>query len=320
MSHVFGPVSSRRLGRSLGVDLVPFKTCNYDCIYCQIGRTTVATNDRKEWVPFDEVIEELSARLDCRPDFIALSGVGEPTLYSRLGELISRIKQMTEIPVAVLTNGGLLWHGDVRRELLEADLAAPSLDAGDEETFRLANRPAAGLTFTTVVDGLISFRREFKGQYWLEVLLLAGLTDTDEQIRKLAAAATRIRPDRIQLNTVTRPPAQSSARPVPAARLAELARRFDPPAEVIADWRPRGKGERPADRLAILEMLRRHPSTADDVATGLEVSLSDALALLDQLVREGLIAESQSSGQHYYTYRRITAARTLSCAGGRRRS
>ena len=171
-NYVFGPVPSRRLGRSLGVDLVPLKTCSYDCIYCQLGRTTCKTIERKEWVPLDAVLNELEGKLSTRPDYITLSGSGEPTLYSRLDEVIERIKSITDIPVAVLTNGSLLWQEDVQQQLAAADLVMPSLDAGDPATFHLVNRPHEALTFEKMLSGLIAFRQHFHGRYWLEVLLL----------------------------------------------------------------------------------------------------------------------------------------------------
>ena len=158
--HVFGPVPSRRLGRSLGVDLVPFKVCTYDCIYCQLGRTTCKTTERKEWVPLNEVCASLRDTLDTKPDFITLSGSGEPTLFSRPGELIRSIKDLTDVPVAVLTNGSLLSVPEVRAGLLEADLVVPSLDAGNERLFRIVNRPHEDIAFDRMVEGLIAFRQE----------------------------------------------------------------------------------------------------------------------------------------------------------------
>jgi wyosine [tRNA(Phe)-imidazoG37] synthetase (radical SAM superfamily) len=160
-SQIFGPVPSRRLGRSLGVDLVPLKTCTYDCIYCQLGRTTCKTMERKEWVPLDGVLESLKEKLSSKPDYITLSGSGEPTLYSRIDKLIDQIKAMTDVPVAVLTNGSLLSHEDVRKQLMAADLVIPSLDAGDEAMFRLINRPHEEISFPQMLDGLIDFAAIF---------------------------------------------------------------------------------------------------------------------------------------------------------------
>ena len=205
--HVFGPVPSRRLGRSLGVDLVPFKTCSYDCIYCQLGRTTCRTVNRQEWVPMDVVLDELKLKLASRPDYITLSGSGEPTLHSRLGELIEHIQAMTAVPVAVLTNASLLWQKEVREEVALADVVLPSLDAPDPERFAFINRPHPEITFDRLLDGLEMFRRECAGKYWLEVMLLDGYTTLPPQVRQLAEYVRRIRPDKVQLNTAVRPPA-----------------------------------------------------------------------------------------------------------------
>jgi wyosine [tRNA(Phe)-imidazoG37] synthetase (radical SAM superfamily) len=201
MSYVFGPVPSRRLGRSLGVDVVPFKTCTYDCIYCQLGRTTCKTIERKEWVPLESVLDEVNAKLSTRPDYITLSGSGEPTLFSPLGELIDGIKRMTSVPIALLTNGSLLWQADVRGAVQDVDLLIPSLDAADEGMFRRVNRPHEAVSFDRLIDGLVASREACRGQYWLEVLLLAGYTGTEGEVNKLAQYASRIKPDRIQLNT-----------------------------------------------------------------------------------------------------------------------
>ena len=168
--HVFGPVPSRRLGRSLGIDLVPFKICTYNCIYCQLGPTTNLTLERKEWVPFDKVIEEAREKIRSADgiDYITFSGSGEPTLHSRIGELIREFKRLSSIPVAVLTNGSLLWQKDVQDDLLEADLVIPSLDAPDRGLFRHVNRPHPDLAFDQVVEGLVKFRERYHGRIWLE--------------------------------------------------------------------------------------------------------------------------------------------------------
>jgi len=301
MSHVFGPVPSRRLGRSLGVDLVPYKTCTYDCVYCQVGCTTRKTLERAEWVPMEAVLRDLQAKLETRPDTITLSGSGEPTLYSRIGELIAHIKRLTDIPVTVLTNGSLLWRDEVRAELLGADLVVPSLDAGDDAMFRKVNRPHEELTFEQVLGGLIEFRREFEGKYWLEVFLLSGYTDTSAEVTKLVRCAGRIGPDKVQLNTVTRPPAEDFARPVSRERLFEFATMFEPPAEVIADF------DRPADAPAasaaaedILEMLRRRPCSVDDVAHGLNIHPHEAAKRLAELLDAGRVETTRVGKTYYY--------------------
>ena len=220
--YIFGPVPSRRLGRSLGVDLVPFKTCSYDCIYCQLGRTTNKTIQRKEWVPIDIVIDQLKKKLDSKPDYITLSGSGEPTLFSRLEDLISRIKDITDIPVAVLTNGSLLWLPEVRNALKSADMVVPSLDAGSSQIFQYVNRPHSNITFSKMLDGLVKFCDEYNGKYWLEVFLLAGVTTPEMEINRLKTCINSIRPDKVQVNTVTRPPAEGFAEPVPQKQLQTI--------------------------------------------------------------------------------------------------
>lgn len=296
--HIFGPVPSRRLGRSLGVDLVPFKTCPYDCIYCQLGRTTTLTVERREWSPLDEIVEELKDKLASRPDYITLSGSGEPTLYSGVGELIGRIRSMTDIPVAVLTNGSLLWQEDVREQLMEAHLVIPSLDAGDQGMFSTVNRPHSSITFDLMVDGLAAFRDCYLGQYWLEVFILSSHTAVQAEAEKIAACAGRIRPDLVQLNTVTRPPAEDFAAGVDRTRLEEIASLFTPPAEVIADFRGvHGSAEFTATRDTVLELLCRRPCTLEDIAGGLGIHRNEAAKYAEDLLEARLIEQVRLKGK-----------------------
>ena len=304
MSYVFGPVPSRRLGRSLGVDVVPFKTCTYDCVYCQLGATTCRTTQPKEWVPLSAVVADLRAALDTCPDYITLSGSGEPTLVSRTGELIERIKALTEIPVAVLTNGSLLWRPEVREQLLAADLVVPSLDAGDAETFQAVNRPHADISFEPMLDGLVRFRREYQGAYWLEVFLLAGQTDTDAAAARLAECVDRIQPDRVQLNTVTRPTTEETCVGVSPERMAELAETFRPRAEVIADFQAvHERAEFTAGRDEVLALLRRRPCSVDDVAGGLGIHRNEAVKYLEELAARDLLTQSVVGGKRHYRAR-----------------
>ncbi|MBM4093011.1 MAG: radical SAM protein [Planctomycetes bacterium] len=300
-TYVFGPVPSRRLGRSLGIDLVPFKTCTYDCLYCQLGRTTCKTVERKEWVPLDPVVNELEKRLDSRPDYITLSGSGEPTLFSRLDELVARIKAITSIPVAVLTNGSLLGNRDVQRQLSRVDLVIPSLDAGGEALFRLVNCPHESLTFEGVLAGLVSFRRRFAGQYCLEVFMLAAYTTSEAERAAIQRCIDLIKPDRVQLNTVTRPPADGCATAVSRERLEAIAAEFSPPAEVIADLR----GDLPAvvegtDVEPILALLRRRPCTVEDIARGLSIAPPTVAKQMEALQAQHLVEPCWNAGNLYY--------------------
>jgi wyosine [tRNA(Phe)-imidazoG37] synthetase (radical SAM superfamily) len=299
-SHVFGPVPSRRLGRSLGVDLVPFKTCTFDCIYCQLGRTTCKTTRRSEWVPLEAVLRDVAANLDKAPDFITLSGSGEPTLYSRLEELIGGIKHLTRVPVAVLTNGSLLWMPEVRDALATADLVAPSLDAGEERVFRHVNRPHDDITFDRLVEGLIRFREEYAGEYWLEVLLLGGITAIPAEVEKIARVVRQIDPDRVQINTVTRPPAEEYAFPVGRSELQELAAAFGSRAEVIADYRPSPPHADFANRGEdIAALLRRRPCTVDDIAEGLGLHRNEVIKYVNALAADGVL-ETRLRGRTLY--------------------
>ena len=298
-SLVYGPVPSRRLGRSLGVDLVPFKTCTYDCVYCQLGQTTDKTIERARWVEPCQVLDQVRARLDSRPDVVALAGSGEPTLNAVLGEVVSGIKAMTDVTVVVITNGSLLGRPDVQRELLEADIVLPSLDAVDEKMYRSVNRPHESLTFEELVDGMAEFRTVYDGRIWLEIMLLDGITGTRPAVEKLAALAARISPDEIQLNTVARPPAEQAARPVPPDLLAEFAQAFVPQADVIAGA-PEPHAEQEATAADVLTLISRRPCTVADVATGLGIHQNTALKALAALLERGIALRRDHGGGVFY--------------------
>lgn len=300
--YIFGPVPSRRLGRSLGVDVVPFKTCSFDCIYCQLGRTTRKTVERREWVPLQGVLDELCSKLALEPDYITLGGSGEPTLYSRIGELIDGIRSMTDIPVAVLTNGSLLWKEEIRDGLRNADVVIPSLDVGDQTLFRAISRPHPAITFERLLDGLTAFRQEFQGNYWLEVFLLAGYTSIEAEVKKIAKKAKEIGPDLVQLNTCVRPPAEDFAYPVGWRRLVELADFFAPPAEVIVDFETSTSPTvSTSDAGGILQMLQRRPCTAIDIAAGLGIRQAEVLTEIEILVQEGSVeARKVGRGRTHY--------------------
>ena len=291
--YVFGPVPSRRLGRSLGVDLVPFKTCTYDCIYCQLGRTTNKTVERREYVPTDAVLSEIRQKLDegVSADYITLSGSGEPALHSRIGEVIAGIKAMTDVPVAVLTNGSLLWQDEVAEGLSRADLVIPSLDAGDAALFRHVNRPHEAVSFDEMVRGLAELRGRFRGEIWLEVFLLAGVTGIDAEVLKLKAIIDEIQPDRVQLNTAVRPTAEDFAFALSPAEMKSLCRLMGPTPEVIADFRGTHEAAQfRALREDVLGLLERRPCTLKDIAAALSLHLNEATKYVGELEREGLIA------------------------------
>jgi len=303
MKYIFGPVPSRRLGFSLGVDLIPPKTCSLDCIYCEVGRTTHLTRVRQEYYPTAAIMAEISQYLRQAtrlPDHLTLAGSGEPTLHSGLGEIIGAVKRLTPVPVAVLTNGTLLSDPQVRREVSAADVILPSLDTVSPATFQKINRPAPGLRLDEHLAGLEALREEFHGQIWLEVLLLRGFNDTPEELAGLRQAIRRLRPDRVQLNTAVRPVAEAAARPLSPAEMAAAANRLGPDAEIIADFPAGEKGRLPLSDDDFLETLARRPLTADDLAALLGLSREGVQDRLERLERQGLIACSRHGRQGFY--------------------
>jgi len=301
--NVYGPVPSRRLGRSLGVDLVPFKTCTYDCVYCQLGRATDLTTTRREYVPIGDILGQPEEKLGMgpSPDYVSLAGSGEPTLHSRNGELIAGIKRLTPVPVAVLTNGSLLGARGIQDALLEADLVLPSLDVGHPELFRLVNRPHTDIDFTDMVGGLVAFRERFAKPVWLEIMLLAGITGIRSEVEKIATLARRIRPDRVQLNTVTRPPCDEFAYPVPSESMASFARLFGRKSSVVSERRGR---RTPSSGAAtdeeILALLTRRPSTARGISEGLDLHIGEVTKRLDALAGRGQIVSVRRDGTVFF--------------------
>lgn len=291
-SHVYGPVPSRRFGFSLGVDILPFKTCSLNCIYCQLGRTPRQTVRRASYYREKDILAQVRQALASRQpiDYVTFSGSGEPTLNSLIGGLIRRIKKMTSIPVAVLTNSTLLTRRSVRQALLEADVVAPSLDAAKAADFRRVNRPPGSLHIGDIISGLEVFRRQFKGQIWLEVMLVKGINDSDRSISALKKAIARIRPDRVHLNTVVRPPAETGVRPLSPAELDHIRRTLGGNAEVIAGSGKRAPHGKDRDiRSAILAMARRRPVTLTDMTSALGENVSRILFHLERLERQGKV-------------------------------
>lgn len=217
MNYVFGPVPSRRLGQSLGIDTIPLKTCNWNCVYCQLGRSLPLTNERREHIPREEIMAEVkSALASHKPgeiDWITFVGSGEPTLHSGIGWLIRQVKSLTEIPVAVITNGSLLYQPEAREELSAADAVLPTLDAGNAGLYRKINRPHGEITFERHLQGLVDFRREYRGKLWMEVMLVRDLNDTEAALIELAAALERVNPDEVHILQPTRPPVETWVQP-----------------------------------------------------------------------------------------------------------
>ena len=302
--YLYGPVPSRRLGRSLGIDLVPHKICTYDCIYCQIGKTTDKTLVRKEYVPVKEILEEVRRFLKEETssiDHLSLSGSGEPTLHSQIRSVIEVIKTITSIPVAVITNGSLLYEEEVRQDLLSADIVLPSLDAVSSEVFMRINRPRPGFSIEKVIEGLVEFRKVYKGQIWLEILFCKGVNDSKEELLRMKKAVDRIQPDRIHLNTVVRPPSEKWVLPLDEAEMEKIKDFFGEKAEIISEFdrHPSSIPERDIKE-EILKILRRRPLSISDLSKGMGIPQNELDQYIEPLTQEGKIQTRVFGESVYY--------------------
>jgi wyosine [tRNA(Phe)-imidazoG37] synthetase (radical SAM superfamily) len=302
--YVFGPVPSRRLGRSLGIDLVSYKTCTFDCIYCDLGRTTHKTVSRGFFAPAEEIQRELEfilPSLEKKPDYITLSGSGEPTLNRDLGNIIHSIKKVTSIPLAVLTNGSLLFIEEVRKDLMEADVILPSLDAVNPLTFECVNRPHLSLKIDEIISGLIQFRHEYREQIWLEVVFCRGVNDGESEIERLKEAIEKIQPDRIQLNTPVRPPAEEFAYPLTPDQLEEIRKKLGEKAETISEFAaPLGAELGSVKDTEILNLIKRRPCTTEDISKALGLRIDEVAKHLAHLTRTGAIRYRMYQHHCYY--------------------
>jgi len=291
--YLFGPVPSRRLGLSLGVDLVPKKVCSLNCVYCEVGETTKLTVDRKEYVLFEKVKSEIQDFMNTNPqiDYITFSGAGEPSLNSKLGELISFVKQnYPDKRVAVLTNGSLLLDEKLRKELLLADVVLPSLDAASQDVFERIDRPHMDIQIEDYVQGLVELRKEFQGEIWLEIMLINEYNDSDEEINKLKSAVGQINPNRIQLNTLDRPGTVQGIEAVSIDRLREIKRNWrSANVEIIAPPANRRHIESYIQNIEehILSTISRRPCTLDDLHQFLGIHINEINKYLSVLEKSG---------------------------------
>lgn len=300
--HIFGPVPSRRLGRSLGVDLTPYKTCSQDCVFCQLGRTPKKTLTRHEYVPTEEVLEELEEwfKRGGSADHITLSGSGEPTLHSSFGEVLGFIRENSPIKAVLLTNGSLFYLPEVRRQALQAHIVKVSVSAWDQLSYGWVNRPHTDLDFKRLIEGQKAFRKEFKGEMWIEVFLVWGINSIPSDVAKIATLAKLLKPDRIHLNTAVRPPAEDFVKPLSEEHLAALCDLFKPQAEVIAEYKDKVGFEILANEKSIISLLERRPCTAEDIAGAFGMHLNEVSKYLGNLMRQGRIRTERSNGSFYY--------------------
>jgi len=307
--YLFGPVPSRRLGRSLGIDLVPFKTCCLNCLYCECGITTVQTLERKEYVPARATIQEVDAFLSTVPslDVITFAGSGEPTLNTALPVVLRHVQShYPQYKTALLTNGVLLFLEEVRQGLLTFDYVLPSLDAVRQETFERINQPPAGLDNRKVIEGLIAFSKMYRGILWVEVFIIPGVNDDEVELALLKQTLDKVRLDRVHLNTLDRPPAFAGVEPASSERLWQIARFFAPlPVEIIsrkAETAPRIALSRHGIK-DILATLRRRPMTIEDLSVTMAKNINEMYVLLDMLLDKNLVTTRTVNNKTFYQAR-----------------
>ena len=304
--YLFGPVPSRRFGRSLGVDLTPMKTCSFDCVFCQLGRTFLKTVQRNTYVPIDAVLKELEDWLNTngQADYITLSGSGEPTLHTEFGEILAFLKKVSK-PSVLLTNGSLLSQPDVSRDAALADVVKVSMSVWDQHSFELVNRPHKDLSFSRIIDGQKSFRKVFTGQLWMEVFLLLGMNSRPVDVAKIAALEKEIKPDCVQLNTVARPPAEGFAASLSRGQMQDLCSMFDPAAEIIADFHTPHTDRIQATETTILAMLERRPCTVDQIAKAFNLHINEVSKYLGKLINANAISTVRKNAGTYFSATRI---------------
>ncbi len=306
--HLFGPVRSRRLGRSLGLDLVPFKVCSFDCPYCQVGATTTQTLVRSEYVPVAEVLAEFDRWMvaDGKADHLTLAGAGEPTLHLHFGKVLEALAARTSIPRVLLSNGSLFHLAEVRAAACKANIVKGTLAAWDQSSFQAVHHPHSSLVFETFFKGLKTMRAEFQGEFWLEVFLVAGVNDDPVQVAHIAALAREIRPDRIHLNTAIRPPQAVAVEAVSGERLAALAGMFTPAAELSVSPPPSASNgsQVPVDsgqlEGRLLSLIQRHPCTLADMSSTMGSDLQEVEGVLSGLLGRGRIRTDLRQGTLFY--------------------
>jgi len=300
--YLFGPVPSRRFGSSLGVDLTPIKTCSLDCIFCQLGHTPEKTITRREYVPTEEVLSELSHwhQEGGETDYITLSGSGEPTLHSRFGEVLRFIRDSLPFPSVLLSNGTFFGCPEVREAAQAADIVKLSLSAWDNESFQQVNRPHEGIDLDQMIEGMCTFRKAYTGKIWLEVFLIPDLNTSPDAIRQIARLARSIKPDAIHLNTAVRPPADASVQAMTREAMERIAPQFQPPATIIAGFPKHSGIQIEANEDRILNMLRRRPCTARQIAEAFAMHINEVSKYTGALLRSHQIASDIRNQETYF--------------------
>lgn len=300
---LFGPVPSRRLGITLGIDIIPFKVCTMDCIYCQLGGTTKKTIKRKCYITPEELLNEWNqigeriGKIDC----IAISGSGEPTLNTQIGKIIEELKRRVNFPIAVLTNGSLLFQKEVQKEICSADIVLPSLDTVTEDTFERINRPHPSLTIMRIIEGLKKFRRIYQGKLWLEIMIIKDMNDRVDELELIRKAIYSIKPDKVQLNTVIRPGSEVGVEPVPLKDLRRIRDYFGNGCEIITSIKKKrceGLSVKNLNEI-IISVLKRHPLSMNELVKMLNKNQEEIINCVKQLQDRGLIGVNWHKGKKY---------------------
>jgi wyosine [tRNA(Phe)-imidazoG37] synthetase (radical SAM superfamily) len=305
MSYFYGPVISRRLGFSLGVDLLPKKICTFDCLYCQVGRTVRKTIRRFSYVDLGKLKKELRGIIEKNPkiDYITISGSGEPTLHKNLDRIIMEIKKIVKdkLPVCVITNSSLLYRKDIRGELINADLIIPSLDAATSYTFNKINRPHRKVTFNRIIEGLIKLRKEFKGKIWLEIMLVKGVNDSLKEMRQFKKIVEMIKPDKIQINLPVRPTAEKVSLPLPE-RIRKIEKMLGHKGKAVTAAKMQKQRIFYKNIKAyILEFLKRRPGRLEELVSSYGGSAGEIGKCLEALLAEKRIKCYISQHGRYFS-------------------
>lgn len=297
MKYLFGPVNSRRLGISLGIDLLPYKTCSLDCIYCECGSTTLLTTERREYVNTVDVINELNEYLSSKPnlDYITFSGSGEPTLHSGIGKIISFLKSYyPEYRICVLTNSTLLHLKEVRDEIISADVIVPSLDAMTDDSLHKILRPHDSVTIGNILNGISSLYCEFSGKIIIEYFVIPGVNDSNEEIDLLKRYLMTIDSAVVQLNYLSRPGAEKNVPKASYDQLKLIAGRLSPVNVQIIDSAIDNLNDKEIEK-AVFDKISTY-STTDDLSLTFGLRKSDMIKILKRLEDSGLV-ESFDSGR-----------------------
>lgn len=288
----------------MGVDIIPRKYCNFDCIYCQIGKTTHKNVTRKKFFEVEEVVKEIVDTIQFaeKVDFVTFSGSGEPTLNENLGAMIKEVKKSVNTPIAVITNSSSLGIEEVRNDLFNADVVLPSLDAASDEVFKSINRPQANLELTFIIEGIKSLKKDYKGRIWLEIMLIKGVNDTPDELQKLRFILNDLKVDKIHLNTVTRPPSEKNAGPLNRKELEKIKIFFGDNCEIVSSFEKNGvHKEQEGWARTLVDILKRRSLTIQDIIRITGTSSFRIHEELDAMEKKGSIKAYRLGNDIYYT-------------------